>query len=151
MSFDARSLDRLRELGRTLPKPLPKPEAPPAPKASEQRHKVETETNPEALFRELMQASPDGTVPPHLMARLKELEGSRASRRRPTSPAGGGVGDAAQAGIELGRDEPTAAPPPPQKTAGRAAAGPRPGKARSSEEESLYTAFQQLLLEDDDA
>ena len=26
MSFDARSLERLQELGRSLPKPLPKPE-----------------------------------------------------------------------------------------------------------------------------
>ena len=151
MSFDARSLDRLRELGRSLPKPLPKPEAPPpAPKASEQRHKVETETNPEALFRELMQASPDGTVPPHLMARLKELEGSRSPRRRPTAGGSGVPVDAARAGIELGREEPPAAPPAPQKKPGRTTA-PKPGRARSSEEESLYTAFQQLLLEDDDA
>lgn len=150
MSFDARSLDRLRELGRTLPKPLPKPEAPPAPKASEQRHKVETETNPEALFRELMQASADGTVPPHLMARLKELEASRSPRRRPNSPAAGIPVDAARAGIELGREEPPAPAPAPQKKPGRTTS-PRPGKTRSSEEESLYTAFQQLLLEDDDA
>ena len=151
MSFDARSLDRLRELGRSLPKPLPKPEAPPpAPKASEQRHKVETETNPEALFRELMQASPDGTVPPHLMARLKELEGSRSPRRRPSGAASAVPLDAARAGIELGREEPPAAPPAPQKKPGRTTA-PKPGRARSSEEESLYTAFQQLLLEDDDA
>ena len=28
MSFDARSLERLQQLGRSLPKPLPKPEAP---------------------------------------------------------------------------------------------------------------------------
>lgn len=151
MSFDNRSLDRLRELGRTLPKPLPKPEAPPPiPKASEQRHKVETETNPEALFRELMQASPDGTVPPHLMARLKELEGSRFPRRR----AGGGASiDAANAGIELGREDLPAPPPPPAPAANRNAGrttSPRPGRARSSEEESLYTAFQQLLLEDDE-
>lgn len=152
MSFDSRSLDRLRELGRTLPKPLPKPEAPPpAPKASAPRHKVETETNPEALFRELMQASPDGTVPPHLMARLKELEGSRSPRRRDGSAASI---DAASAGIELGRED-TAAPPPPPVPKGKRNAGrttsPRPSRARSSEEESLYTAFQQLLLEDEEA
>ena len=152
MSFDPRSLERLRELGRSLPQPLPKPPAPPTPKASEQRHKVETETNPEALFRELMQASPDGTVPPHLMARLKELEGSRSPRRRPGAPSAGIAIDAAHAGIELGRDEPPAPPPPPvsKRNPGRTTA-PKPGRARSSEEDSLYTAFQQLLLEDDDA
>lgn len=157
MSFDPRSLERLRELGRNLPQPLPKPEAPPAPpKASEQRHKLETETNPEALFRELMQASPDGTVPPHLMARLKELEGSRSPRRRPGVSSGAVALDAARAGIDLGGEDPPAPPPPPasqrnaSRNGGRTTA-PNPGRARSSEEDSLYTAFQQLLLEDDDA
>ncbi|NDG75626.1 MAG: hypothetical protein EBX49_09900, partial [Synechococcaceae bacterium WB8_1B_136] len=68
MSFDARSLERLQQLGRSLPKPLPKPDAAPAPPpASQKRHRVETETDPEALFRELMQVSPDGSVPPHLL------------------------------------------------------------------------------------
>ncbi|MFM7549215.1 MAG: hypothetical protein ACKO8I_10180 [Cyanobacteriota bacterium] len=151
MGLDPRSQERLRELGRSLPKPLPKPEAPPpAAKASEQRHKLETETNPEALFRELMQASPDGSVPPHLMARLKELEDSRSPRRRSGEP---GSRDAASAGIELGQGNPALPPPPPpasQRKAGRTTS-PRPSRARSSEEESLYTAFQQLLLEDDEA
>lgn len=156
MSFDPRSLERLRELGRNLPQPLPKPEAPPPPKASEQRHKVETETNPEALFRELMQASPDGTVPPHLMARLRELEDSRSPRRRPTAAGSVSNVNAASAGIELGREDAPAPPPPPankRKTTrnGGRTTNPRPGRARTSEEDTLYTAFQQLLLEDDDA
>ena len=150
MNFDPRSLERLRELGRSLPKPLPKPEAPAAPpRASEQRHKLETETNPEALFRELMQASPDGSVPPHLMARLKALEGSRSPRGR--AGAAGSI-DAASAGINLGREDAPAPPPPPaaKRNAGRTTS-PRPSRGRSSEEDSLYTAFQQLLLEDEDA
>jgi hypothetical protein len=75
MSFDPRSLERLRELGRSLPKPLPKPEPKAAPRSTEPRHRLETETDPEQLFRELMQASTDGTVPPHLMERLREVEG----------------------------------------------------------------------------
>ena len=76
MSFDARSRERLQALGRSLPQPLPKPEQlqQSQTKASDRRHKVELEQNPEALFRELMQVSPDGTVPPHLMERLRELE-----------------------------------------------------------------------------
>lgn len=155
MSFDPRSLERLRELGRNLPQPLPKPEAPPPPKASEQRHKVETETNPEALFRELMQASPDGTVPPHLMARLRELEDSRSPRRRPSAAGSISNVNAASAGIELGREDAPAPPPPANKRKATCNGGrttnPRPGRARTSEEDTLYTAFQQLLLEDDDA
>ena len=74
MSFDPRSLERLRELGRQLPERLPEPEKPAAaPKASQVRHRVETEKNPEELFRELMKASQDGTVPEHLMDRLKPV------------------------------------------------------------------------------
>ncbi|MFM9105033.1 MAG: hypothetical protein ACKOPS_28435, partial [Cyanobium sp.] len=87
MAFDPRSLERLRELGRSLPQPLPKPEPKAQPstraKAAEPRHKVETETDPEQLFRELMQASADGTVPPHLLERLRQVEGQR--RQRPTA------------------------------------------------------------------
>ncbi|MEB3296228.1 MAG: hypothetical protein VKL23_01690 [Cyanobacteriota bacterium] len=85
MAFDPRSLERLRELGRSLPRPLPKPEpAADHPKPGTARHKLETETDPEALFRELMQASPDGTVPPHLMARLRDLEANRRPLSRPS-------------------------------------------------------------------
>ena len=83
MSFDPRSLERLRELGRQLPARLPEPEKPvAAPKASQVRHRVETEKNPEELFRELMKASQDGTVPEHLMDRLKQLE----AQRKPSAP-----------------------------------------------------------------
>lgn len=119
MSFDPRSLERLRQLGRSLPQPLPPPDTPArqAP-AAPQRHRVETEEDPEQLFRELMQASPDGTVPPHLLDRLRQLE----QRRQPAMPA-------AAAG------EPAA---------------PR-GRTRRAETLDLYTAFQQLLLEDDEA
>ena len=46
---------------------------------------METEQNPEELFRELMQVSQDGTVPEHLMARLKRLEDQRSPRRAQTA------------------------------------------------------------------
>jgi hypothetical protein len=71
MSLDPRSRERLEALGRQLPKPLPAPQ--PKPSSSAARHPVETEQDPERLFRELMAASPDGTVPPHLLERLKDL------------------------------------------------------------------------------
>ena len=79
MSFDARSLERLQQLGRSLPQPLPRPtpKATEAVQPSERRHPVEIEENPEALFRELMKISPDGSVPPHLLERLRQLEQSR--------------------------------------------------------------------------
>jgi len=138
MSFDPRSLERLKELGRTLPQALPAPEAKPAPspKARERRHKVETEQNPEQLFRELMQVSPDGTVPEHLMQRLKEAEQRSKTERRPATG--------------------TTSPPLPVPTTaqrpnkGKTTRPQRPSVAPGSEEESLYVAFGQLLLEDEE-
>ena len=130
MSFDARSRERLQALGRSLPQPLPKPEPPQQSqtKASDRRHKVELEQNPEALFRELMQVSPDGTVPPHLMERLRELE----SRRQSATPA-----PAPSIAASL------------SKLRGRNTAG-RADRRTAAEFGDLYTAFQQLLLEDEE-
>ncbi|MCP9787826.1 hypothetical protein KBY99_02380 [Cyanobium sp. Maggiore-St4-Cus] len=130
MSFDARSRERLQALGRSLPQPLPKPEPPQQSqtKASDRRHKVELEQNPEALFRELMQVSPDGTVPPHLMERLRELE----SRRQSVTPA----------------PAPSIAASP-TKLRGRNTPG-WADRRTAAEYGDLYTAFQQLLLEDEE-
>ena len=136
MSFDARSLERLQQLGRSLPKPLPKPEAPPAAEApaSQKRHRVETETDPQALFRELMQVSPDGSVPPHLLDRLRQAEADqqrvRQAMQRQATPQGQGL-QPRGASNELRPNRPRRAP-------------------ASNEELELYTAFQQLLLEGDE-
>jgi hypothetical protein len=136
MAFDPRSLERLRELGRSLPQPLPKPEPKPQAsaraRAAEPRHKVETETDPEQLFRELMQASTDGTVPPHLMERLRQVEGQR--RQHPTASSG----------------SPTAPEMPTPKARRRDTAMGRPDPKLAAAHGDLYTAFQQLLLEDEE-
>jgi hypothetical protein len=153
MSFDPRSLERLRELGRSLPKPLPTPEARPTPAPERPRHRVETETDPETLFHELMQASSDGTVPPHLMDRLRQLEGGRQSRQQ-----------AAALRPIATPDHPTAAAPAASTTpatsrgsskgAGTASNLGRRDPRLADAHGDLYTAFQQLLLEgegDDEA
>jgi hypothetical protein len=142
MSFDAHSLERLRQLGRQLPQPLPVPEARPpvTPRATEQRHRVEVETDPEELFRELMQVSPDGTVPPHLMARLRDLE----ARRAPSTTG---------SGAEPAGGAPAAAGPgaPAQRRSGPGRSTvPRADPRLASEHADLYTAFNSLLLEDED-
>jgi len=138
MSFDPRSLERLRELGRQLPERLPEPEKPAAaPKASQVRHRVETEKNPEELFRELMKASQDGTVPEHLMARLKQLEAQRKPTGQVSPPSSN-------------NDTPDlVAPTRSQPGPGKNTQPKRPKVAPGSEEESLYVAFGQLLLEDE--
>ena len=78
MTFDSHSLERLKKLGRKLPKEISKPRSnklKSQKEANDQKlHPVEIETNPEQLFRELMKISPDGNVPPHLLERLRKLE-----------------------------------------------------------------------------
>ena len=90
------------------------------PQAKPQRqHRVETEEDPEELFRQLMQVSPDGTVPEHLMARLRQLEAQR--KRTPQQPSSNAS----------------------HGSKGRSS-GPNP-------DDSLYSEFEQMLLEEDDA
>ena len=135
MSFDARSLERLQELGRTLPQPLasPTPAAKSQPTARERRHRVEIEDDPQALFRELMLVSPDGTVPPHLMARLKEAESRQKPLQQSPRPGNQPGGNPAQQ--QRGQQKQTSLGKPDPRTA--------------KEHGELYTAFQQLLLEDE--
>ena len=78
MTFDSHSIERLKKLGRKLPKEISKPQSNELKNSKEAKkqklHPVEIENNPEQLFRELMEISPDGNVPPHLLERLKQLE-----------------------------------------------------------------------------
>jgi len=144
MSFDARSLERLQQLGRTLPKPLPKPQADSsqANPTSGKRHRVETETDPQALFGELMQVSPDGNVPPHLMDRLRQAEADQQRQRQ------------AEQRRELQRQNPQGSAAPGGLQPRGASNELRPNRQRrpaaNNEELELYTAFQQLLLEGDE-
>jgi hypothetical protein len=124
MSLDPRSRERLEALGRQLPKPLPEP--PPKAPATAARHPVETEQHPDRLFRELMAASPDGHVPPHLLERLKQLEANGAASA-PPSPA-------------------AARPPSPPERRGR----PGRRKPETEEDHQLYATFAQLLLEQEE-
>tara|TARA_Y100001968_G_scaffold90541_1_gene81510 strand:+ start:445 stop:810 length:366 start_codon:yes stop_codon:yes gene_type:complete len=78
MTFDSHSLERLKELGRKLPKEISKSAQNESINQNDTKkqklHPVEVETNPEQLFRELMEISQDGNVPQHLLDRLKEIE-----------------------------------------------------------------------------
>ena len=107
-------------------------------KATEKRHRIETEDNPERLFQELMKASSDGTVPEHLMARLKEAERHIASQNK------------AKAKAQVPPSSQTLSRQPLRGGQGKTTRPSRPDVAAGSEEESLYVAFGQLLLEDDE-
>jgi hypothetical protein len=140
MSFDPRSLERLKELGRSLPEPIapPKQKTDRPVKATEKRHRIETEDNPERLFQELMKASSDGTVPEHLMARLKDAERHVATQNK------------AKATAQTPPSSQTISRQPLRGGQGKTTRPSRPKVAAGSEEESLYVAFGQLLLEDDE-
>jgi len=143
MSFDARSRERLEALGRQLPQRLPPPvtglASPPSePAQGPRRHRVETEQDPQQLFRELMDVSPDGHVPPHLMDRLRQIEHSRKQPTQGVSAAGAVAGAPTQSEPRPARS--------PVRSSDRSQRLQRSGSAESS---ALYTAFQQLLLEDE--
>ena len=140
MSFDPRSLERLKELGRSLPEPIAAPQQPTDRplKATEKRHRIETEDNPERLFQELMKASSDGTVPEHLMARLKDAERHIATQNK------------MKANAQTLPSSQTLSRQPLRGGQGKTTRPTRPNVAAGSEEESLYVAFGQLLLEDDE-
>ena len=99
--MDPTSLERLAALKRKLPQklPLPDPEVDRAEswKSARRlplgRHPPETTQDPEHLFGELMNASPDGHVPDHLLERLRSLEQERAEgpAGRQAQADGGGV------------------------------------------------------------
>ena len=84
-----------------------------------------------------MKASQDGTVPEHLMDRLKQLE---AQRKPSAQPSPFNSNDTTPA---------LAAPARSQPGPGKNTQPIRPKVNPGSEEESLYVAFGQLLLEDE--
>lgn len=159
MSFDSRSLERLEALGRTLPQKLPtpqqaKPPVEPSPAAG--RHRLETEQDPEALFRELITASADGSVPSHLLERLRELESSRPQepwrQSRDAGLVASGLAAERLASSAGNRD-------PVGSSAGKAGPSPRRGKAAQAipprrpgidaEQQALYSSFEELLRDAD--
>ena len=126
MSFNSKSRDYLNKLSKQLGKEESQPNQFKKKKKKPIAHKlhpIETEEDPERLFQELMKASPDGTVPKHLMDRLKSIERTDALINRETSK---------NRNIN---------------------AEPDSKKIKSSEieieEEKLYIAFRSLLLEED--
>ncbi len=119
MTFDSHSLERLKELGRKLPREISKSQSKKSKKQTETKkqnlHPVEIETNPEQLFRELMEISPDGNVAPHLLERLKKLESNNVKISSNADPY-------------INED---------------------PNDVSTEDSLNLYTQFQQFLLEDD--
>ena len=86
-----------------------------------------------------MDVSADGSVPPHLLERLRQLEAPHTSSSPTSGSASGDLTGNAQ--------RPSAAPRRRTQTP-RNGGSSRP--SAGDPEQDLYTAFQQLLLEDGD-
>ena len=158
MSFDPRSLQRLRDLGRQLPQPLPEPQSTeqlsprPGTKHSQdnaKRHRIETEKNPEALFHELMQVSPDGTVPEHLIERLRNAEANSKPQASEIRHQTMKLNNSQGANQPLRTDAPASGSNRSVSAKGKIKRSNRPKTKPGSEEEQLYVDFGQLLLEED--
>ena len=122
MSFAAHSIERLRELGRQLPNSLPKPNISSKSNLEKQKklHPIEKEQNPKKLFQELIKASPDGKIPSHLLERLKKAEELESQGARLKSPN-------------------------PKHTT---KSNSQRGFKTVEQQDDLYVAFKQLLLEE---
>jgi hypothetical protein len=157
MSFDARSRERLEALGRTLPQKLPLPAAPESrpPLAGTKktdtapRHRLEIEQNPNELFRALIEASSDGSVPSHLLDRLRSLETPLSSQANPLTAGALPLGAPASSSAGLanpGRRPASTSPRPRPERPGQA-----PQRRLAGSERELYDAFDDLLhLQGDD-
>ncbi len=119
MTLNAHNLKRLKELSLRLPKEMVQKKEEPQTKSP--RHRIEVETDPSILFHELINASTDGNIPPHLITRLKEAEINNLSSKSPTLNN----------------------PKKPGQNNLKRSASP-------STEETLYMAFADLLLEEED-
>ena len=125
MSFDSRSLDRLRQLNQkiSLNNPLAKNSEITSSKKTNKLHKVETEEDPQKLFHSLMDISPDGNVPPHLVSRLKETESNQLTSHNHTE-----VNDINEfSNIKSSKQE-----------------------SMAKQESNLYASFRNLLLEEEE-
>ena len=125
MSFDSNSLDRLKELGRKLPKKIesiPKSKQLKQHSNASSKHPVELEQDPKQLFREIMNISPDGNIPEHLLNRLRQLELSELSNNKNIDEIQG-------------------------KSVNKVS---KQKQTNKSEQNDLYTIFNQFLLEEDE-
>ncbi len=141
MTFNPKDIERLRELGRQLPKKLPTPNIPPQSKFQNKQklHAIETEENPQALFREIMNASPDGSVPHHLINRLKEAEKTQLPQTNNDY-----LQEPSQSQLTTNQHSKT------NLNQSKKDLLPKPRFKQGSKEELLYSSFQRLLLEEED-
>ena len=74
MTLNSKNLEKLKAYGKKLSSSTPSQSVSQSKskRVSNTLHPIETEEDPSKLFKELIKASPNGEVPPHLLKRLKE-------------------------------------------------------------------------------
>ncbi len=142
MSFDPHSVERLRQLGRQLPQALPKPneQSNKRPNKTSKSHRIETEENPHDLFRELIKVSKDGTVPPHLIERLKAIETKQLSHEKED--------DKQFQASSNGKSNQTSTSK--NSTKGKQRLHPKQLHNEEMTNKNLYASFERLLLDDEE-
>tara|TARA_Y100001968_G_C19350720_1_gene714482 strand:- start:400 stop:744 length:345 start_codon:yes stop_codon:yes gene_type:complete len=75
-NFSSRDEEQLRKLAKDLPKTnsIHTPNEISKKQVENKFHSLENEKDPENLFKSLMEISPDGKIPKHLIKLTKELE-----------------------------------------------------------------------------
>ncbi len=135
MNLNPNDLERLRKLSLQLQK-TESQDSPALPSKNNSTkknalHPIETEEVPDKLFKELIKASPDGNVPPHLVSRLKEIE--EKYYKKNYSEKG------LHKKLNIQEDKSFSLSPANKKSTGK-----------QTDEDKLYIDFKRLLLEDED-
>ena len=84
MNFNKKDIERLRSLKRELPKKISPNNVNNLPNENIQgrnkKKEPKLEKKPEDLFRELIEISPDGNIPKHLILELKKAEEKKSQQ-----------------------------------------------------------------------
>ena len=126
MNFHKDDIDRLLSLRRELPKKILKNNITNSPKEKTkdkaQAKKITKEKTPEDLFRELIQISPDGNIPKHLILELKEAEDKNLKEEIKSTV---------------------------NHSKGNTSYKQNQSRRKSSKDQTLYSLFERLLLEEE--
>ena len=125
MTLDNRNLNKLNEFKKQVDQSYAKPDvsAKESKSFKTKLHPIEIEEDPKKLFKELINASPNGEIPDHLIKRLRQLEGKHRQESLKT--------DANVSNKE------------------NLSSKNKISSLKDTSQEELYTAFKMLLLEED--
>ena len=137
MSFDKKNLELLKTLGRTLPQKIPQESINTEIQEDNKNKKnksIKKDKDLETFFRELIEKSPDGNIPKHLLSDLKEMEKEKE--------------EIIKSEIETSNKSNESKSYAINKNFQQRSYNNRTKK--KPEEQNLYSSFERLLLEEED-